>query len=75
MTNDLKSHQSYVAWIRLTHNGKRSLEDMTPLEQTEFKQFGLRSLAPIPDPMTDEQLRQAKVLYEAACAEMDTCGR
>jgi hypothetical protein len=53
---------SYIAWKRLTHNGKRGRDEMTPEEQAEWDSSRIKTA----EPMTPEEQVEAKRLYEEA---------
>ncbi len=60
------SHRKYVAWLRLTHNGRLSRAEMTVEDRTEYDSWGLRSVTLVPEPMSDDQISAAKSAYEEA---------
>ena len=35
------SYKGYIAWSRLTHNGHRKRDQMSPADQAEYDAFGL----------------------------------
>lgn len=53
------SYDKYIAWRRLTHNGQRSREEMSPASRAEYDSYGFRE-APAPD------LDEATRLYAEA---------
>lgn len=56
------SHDAYIAWRRLTNNGRRTREQMSPESQAEYDTWGFKQ---VPPPTPEEQA-EAKRLYEEA---------
>lgn len=52
---DQVTYDTYIAWRRLTHNGKRGRDEMSAREQEEYDALEV-SQAPGPDP---EEARRA----------------
>lgn len=43
LTEEEQAHyDKYVAWMRLTHNGRRLREDMPPAAQAEYDSIGIK---------------------------------
>jgi hypothetical protein len=57
MTVGYEKYERYVAWMRLTHNGRRGREQMPPQAQREWDTLGITGVLP-PDP---EQAHRAYV--------------
>jgi hypothetical protein len=55
------SYDRYVAWLRLTHGGRRGREQMPPRAQQEWDGLNFQE-APPPDP------EEARRLYEGLTA-------
>jgi hypothetical protein len=53
-------YKAYIAWRRLTDNGHRKRDEMSPSEQAEYDRFGFRKTPP----MTPAEAAEAKRLYE-----------
>jgi hypothetical protein len=65
------AYQRYIAWMRLTDNGRRTRDQMTSLDRQEYDSLGIRQLFSLPEPMTEEQRSEAKRLYVEACKKED----
>jgi hypothetical protein len=55
------SYESYIAWKRLTHNSRRSREQMSPEDQTEWDALGIKRVVRTPE----TALEEARQAYEA----------
>jgi hypothetical protein len=57
------SYENYIAWRRLTHNGRLKSEQMSPRAQAEYEALGIRTV-PWPT-MSEEAQEAARRAYEA----------
>jgi hypothetical protein len=57
-------YRKYIAWMRLTHNGRRGRKQMSPKEQAEYDGLGFGQ----GQWFTDAELQDAKRLYMEATA-------
>jgi hypothetical protein len=69
-----RTESSYAAWIRLTYNGRRGRAEMPHRDRQEYDRRGFREEPPDLRSMTAAERREAKRLYEAACAEDNRSG-
>ena len=53
-------YRNYITWKRLTHNGRRTREQMTPESQAEWDALGVKEVPPL----TADEKAEAKRLYE-----------
>ena len=58
------SYDTYIIWMRLTHNGRRSRSDMPPADQAEYDALKVTQ-APAPD------YEEAKRAYEEVTRRSD----
>jgi hypothetical protein len=52
------SYEGYIAWRRLSHNGKRTRADLTPEQQREWDDWGFKGASLWPDIDQDEARRR-----------------
>ena len=62
-------YDAYIAWRRLTHNGHRNRDQMSPEAQAEYDSYGFK--AATPPPFTAEEHDEAKRAYEAVTRQLD----
>lgn len=54
------AYDAYITWRRLTHNGHRSRDEMSPADQQEYDSYGFKR----EPPMSAAEQEEAKRLYE-----------
>jgi len=55
------SYETYIAWMRLTHNGRRTRIEMSETERAEYDALKVTEIAS----MNSDEAEEAKRAYEA----------
>ena len=54
MTAD-ERYRKYIAWLRLTHGGRRGREEMSQRDQVEWDALAIKERSALEEPVLDHQ--------------------